>query len=84
MNYENLPSISECDNFLRGQKLPYGKLVREQVNIVLDQIRNDISKNSGEFIFEENNEILEMIAEKVRNHIPSMQKVINATGSIRG
>ena len=32
MTYQNLPSISECDTFLKGKNLPHGKAVREQVN----------------------------------------------------
>ena len=42
MAYKNLPSITECDSFLRRQNLAYGKSVREIVNSVLNQVRQEI------------------------------------------
>ena len=48
ITFKNLPSITECDAFLRQQNLSYGKAVREQVNIVLNQVRQEISKKRPE------------------------------------
>ena len=82
MSYQNLPSITECDTFLKQQKLPNGKAVREQVNIVLDQVRTEISKNTDKSISDTNAGILERIAAQVRNQSQTMQRVINATGVV--
>ena len=82
MSYQNLPSITECDTFLKEQKLPHGKAVREQVNIVLDQLRTEISKNPHKAVLGANAEILERVAEQVRNQSQTTQRVINATGVV--
>ena len=82
MSYQNLPSITECDTFLKEQKLPHGKAVREQVNIVLDQLRTEISKNPHKAILGANAEILERVAAQVRNQSQTTQRVINATGVV--
>ena len=82
MTYQNLPSITECDTFLKQQKLPHGKAVREQVNIVLDQVRTEISKNPDKSVSDANADILERIAAQVRNQSQTMQRVINATGVV--
>jgi L-seryl-tRNA(Ser) seleniumtransferase len=82
MSYQNLPSITECDTFLKQQKLPHGKAVREQVNIVLDQVRTEISKNPDKSVSDANAGILERIAAQVRNQSQTMQRVINATGVV--
>ncbi len=82
MSYQNLPSITECDTFLKEQKLPHGKAVREQVNIVLDQLRTEISKNPDKAVLGANAEILERVAEQVRNQSQTTQRVINATGVV--
>jgi len=82
MSYQNLPSITECDTFLKQQKLPHGKAVREQVNIVLDQVRTEISKNPDKSVSDANADILERIAAQVRNQSQTMQRVINATGVV--
>ncbi|MDG1487864.1 MAG: L-seryl-tRNA(Sec) selenium transferase [SAR324 cluster bacterium] len=82
MSYQNLPSITECDTFLKEQKLPHGKAVREQVNIVLDQLRTEISKNPHKAVLSANAEILERVAALVRNQSQTTQRVINATGVV--
>jgi|GEM_PF-2937010 len=82
MSYQNLPSITECDAFLKEQKLPHGKAVREQVNIVLDQLRSEISKNPHKAVSTANAEILERVAAQVRNQSQTTQRVINATGVV--
>lgn len=82
MTYQNLPSITECDTFLKQQKLPHGKAVREQVNIVLDQVRTEISKNPDKSVSDANADILKRIAAQVRNQSQTMQRVINATGVV--
>ena len=82
MSYQNLPSITECDTFLKEQKLPHGKAVREQVNIVLEQLRTEISKNPHIAVLSANAEILERVATQVRNQSQTTQRVINATGVV--
>ena len=82
MSYQNLPSITECDTFLKEQKLPHGKAVREQVNIVLDQLRTEISRNPHKAVLSANAEILERVAALVRNQSQTTQRVINATGVV--
>ncbi|MEC9011770.1 MAG: L-seryl-tRNA(Sec) selenium transferase [SAR324 cluster bacterium] len=82
MTYQNLPSITECDTFLKEQKLPHGKAVREQVNIVLDQLRTEISNNPHKAVLGANAEILERVAAQVRNQSQTTQRVINATGVV--
>ena len=82
MSYQNLPSITECDTFLKEQKLPHGKAVREQVNIVLDQLRTEISKNPHKAVLGANAEILQRVAAQVRNQSQTTQRVINATGVV--
>ncbi len=82
MTYQNLPSISECDTFLKGKNLPHGKAVREQVNNVLDQVRIEISKKPEKYVSEANSEILERVAAQVRTQTQTSQRVINATGVV--
>ena len=82
MSYQNLPSITECDTFLKEQNLPHGKAVREQVNIVLDQLRTEISNNPHRTVSCANAEILERVAAQVRNQSQATQRVINATGVV--
>ncbi len=81
-SYQNLPSISECDTFLKGKNLPYGKAVREQVNNVLDQVRIEISKKPEKYVSEANSEILERVAAQVSTQTQTSQRVINATGVV--
>ena len=50
MAYKNLPSITECDSFLRKQNLTYGKSVRENVNSVLNQVRQEIYQKKTGFV----------------------------------
>ncbi|SVA62163.1 uncharacterized protein METZ01_LOCUS115017, partial [marine metagenome] len=45
ISFKNIPSITECDKFLMEQKLPHGKQVREYVYSVLNQVRQEISKD---------------------------------------
>ena len=82
MSYQNLPSITECDTFLKEHNLPHGKAVREQVNIVLEQVRTEISKNPHKAVLGANAEILERVAAQVRNQSQTTQRVINATGVV--
>ncbi len=82
MSYQNLPSITECDTFLKEHNLPHGKAVREQVNIVLKQVRTEISKNPHKAVLSANAEILERVAALVRNQSQTTQRVINATGVV--
>ena len=82
MSYQNLPSITECDTFLKEHNLPHGKAVREQVNIVLEQVRTEISKNPHKAVLSANAEILERVAAQVRNQSQTTQRVINATGVV--
>ena len=82
MSYQNLPSITECDTFLKEHNLPHGKAVREQVNIVLEQVRTEISKNPHKAVLGANAEILQRVAAQVRNQSQTTQRVINATGVV--
>ena len=82
MSYQNVPSITECDTFLKEHNLPHGKAVREQVNIVLEQVRTEISKNPHKAVLSANAEILERVAALVRNQSQTTQRVINATGVV--
>jgi L-seryl-tRNA(Ser) seleniumtransferase len=82
ITFKNLPSITECDAFLRQQNLSYGKAVREQVNIVLNQVRQEISKNKIGTVSYNNNQILERVAAQVRIQSKGVQRVINATGVV--
>ena len=82
MSFKNIPSITECDRFLMEQKLPHGKKVREYVYSVLNQVRQEISKdNSGTFSVN-NAEIMERVADEVRIRSDSMKRAINATGIV--
>ncbi len=82
MSFKNIPSITECDRFLMEQKLPHGKQVREYVYSVLNQVRQEISKdNSGTFSVN-NAEIMERVADEVRIRSDSMKSAINATGIV--
>ena len=82
MSYQNLPSITECDAYLKEQKLPHGKVVREQLNIVLNLVRKEISQNPAEEIADNNTEILKQVAAQVRKDSRGTQRVINATGVV--
>ncbi|HIO60315.1 MAG TPA: L-seryl-tRNA(Sec) selenium transferase, partial [Deltaproteobacteria bacterium] len=82
MSYQNLPSITECDAYLKEQKLPHGKVVREQLNIVLNLVRKEISQNPAEEIADNNTEILKRVAAQVRKDSRGTQRVINATGVV--
>ena len=82
ITFKNLPSITECDAFLRQQNLSYGKAVREQVNIVLNQVRQEISKKKTGNVSYNNNQILERVAAQVRIQSKGVQRVINATGVV--
>ena len=82
MSYKNLPSITECDSFLKGQNLAYGKAVRELVNSVLNQVRQEISKKKTGTVSYNNTQILERVATKVRIQSSGAQRVINATGVV--
>ena len=82
MAYKNLPSITDCDSFLRRQNLAYGKSVREIVNSVLNQVRQEISQKKPGTISYTNTNILERVAAKVRIQSNGAQRVINATGIV--
>ena len=82
MAYKNLPSITECDSFLRRQNLAFGKSVREIVNSVLNQVRQEIYQNKTGSVSYNNTQILERVAAKVRIHSTRSQRVINATGVV--
>jgi len=82
ITFKNLPSITECDAFLRQQNLSYGKAVREQVNIVLSQVRQEISKKKTGTVSYNNNQILERVAAQVRIQSKGVKRVINATGVV--
>ena len=66
MAFKNLPSITECDSFLRRQNLAYGKSVREIVNSVLNQVRQEIYQKKTGSVSYNNTQILERVAAKVR------------------
>jgi len=82
MAYKNLPSITECDSFLRRQNLAYGKSVREIVNSVLNQVRHEICQNKTVSVSYNNTQILERVGAKVRIQSAGAQRVINATGVV--
>ena len=82
MAYKNLPSITECDSFLRRQNLAYGKSVREIVNSVLNQVRHEIYQNKTVSVSYNNTQILERVGAKVRIQSAGAQRVINATGVV--
>ena len=82
MAYKNLPSITECDSFLKRQNLPYGKSVRVIVNSVLNQVRQEIYQKKTGSVSYNNTQILERVATKVRIQSNGAQRVINATGVV--
>ena len=82
MAYKNLPSITECDSFLRRQNLAYGKSVREIVNSVLNHVRQEIYEKKTGSVSYNNTQILERVAAKVRIQSTGSQRVINATGVV--
>jgi len=82
MSYQNLPSITECDLFLKKKNLAHGKVVREQVNIALDLVRKEISQKKSASILKSNTKILERVALHVRSHSQNIHRVINATGIV--
>ena len=82
MAYKNLPSITECDSYLRRQNLAYGKSVREIVNSVLNQVRHEIYQNKTVSVSYNNTQILERVGAKVRIQSAGAQRVINATGVV--
>ena len=82
MAYKNLPSITECDSFLRRQNLAYGKSVREIVNSVLNQVRQEIYQKKTGSVSYNNTQILERVAAKGRTQCTGSQRVINATGVV--
>ncbi len=82
ITFKNLPSIARCDAFLRQPNLSYGKAVREKVNIVLNQVRQETSKNKTGTVSYNNNLILERVASQVRIQSKGVQRVINATGVV--
>jgi hypothetical protein len=77
MAYKNLPSITECDCFLRRHNLAYGKSVREIVNSVLNQVRQEIYQKKTGSVSYNNTQILERVAAKVRIQSTGAQRVIN-------
>ena len=81
-SYKILPSINECDTFLKGQNLAHGKAVREQVNTVLNQVRREISQEKTVTISANNTQILERVAAEVRRQSLGTQRIINATGIV--
>ena len=80
--FKNIPSITDCDQFLIKQKLPHGKQVREYVNTVLNKVRLEISKDSSGTLTFDNAEIMERVADEVRIRSDSVKSVINATGIV--
>ncbi|MBC8260075.1 MAG: L-seryl-tRNA(Sec) selenium transferase [SAR324 cluster bacterium] len=82
ISYGNLPSITECDTYLKNQDLIHGKVVRELVNNSLTQIRADISAAKPEILAADKNGILELIAKQIRLQSTGTQRVINATGVV--
>ena len=82
MSYQNLPSISECDLFLKKMNLAHGKAVREHVNKALDQVRKEISQKKSAPVSKNNTKILERVALHVRSQSQNRQRVINATGVV--
>ena len=66
ISLKNIPSITECDKFLMKQKLPHGKQVREYVYSVLNQVRQEISKDNSGTLSVNNVEIMERVADEVR------------------
>jgi len=82
MSYQNLPSITECDSFLKKNNLAHGKVVREQVNLVLDSIRKEISQNQKSQFSTNYSLILEKVASHVRDFSLNTKRVINATGVV--
>jgi len=82
MAFKNLPSISDCDSFLRKQNLAYGKSVREIVNSVLNQVRHEIYQKKSETVSYNNTQILERVAAMIRIQSNGVKRVINATGIV--
>lgn len=62
-SYKFLPSITKCDTFLKEQNLVHGKAVREQVNTVLNQVRQEISQDKTGDVSDNNAQILRRVAE---------------------
>ena len=82
ISFKNIPSITECDKFLMEQKLPHGKQVREYVYSVLNQVRQEISKDNSGTLSVNNAEIMERVADEVRIRSDSIKSAINATGVV--
>ena len=82
ISFKNIPSITECDKFLMEQKLPHGKQVREYVYSVLNQVRQEISKDNSGTLSVNNAEIMERVADEVRIRSDSIKSAINATGIV--
>ena len=82
ISFKNIPSITECDKFLMEQKLPHGKQVREYVHSVLNQVRQEISKDNSGTLSVNNAEIMERVADEVRIRSDSIKSAINATGIV--
>ena len=82
ISFKNIPSITECDKFLMKKKLPHGKQVREYVNSVLNEVRQEFTKaNSGKLSFD-SAKIMERVADEVSIRSDSIKSVINATGIV--
>ena len=82
MSYQKIPSINECDSFLKKKNLAHGKAVRNQVNHVLNSIRNEILQNNNTDLSKNNKKIFERVASHIRGLSQSSQRVINATGVV--
>ena len=82
ISFKNIPSVTECDKFLIKQKLPHGKQVREYVNSVLKEVRQEISKDSNGRLSYNSEEIMVRVADEVRIRSDSIKSVINATGIV--
>tara|TARA_Y100001970_G_scaffold273474_1_gene371752 strand:+ start:159 stop:1553 length:1395 start_codon:yes stop_codon:yes gene_type:complete len=82
MLYRNIPSITECDSFLKSRNLAHGKVVRDQVNFILDSIRKEISENKNSHLSKNNVKILEKVASHIESLSNSIKRVINATGVV--
>ena len=82
ISFKNIPSITECDKFLMEQKLPHGKQVREYVHSILNQVRQEISKDNSGTLSVNNAEIMDRVADEVRIQSDSIKSAINATGIV--
>ena len=90
--YQKIPSITEIDHALCQKGIPFGKIVRQQVERITEQLRQQLRYYTTERAtqtvalpeyFESKNSLLEFITQEIRKQLnTTSQPVINATGVV--